>query len=135
MADCGDPLCCRKESGVALLESQKAGRYRLELATDTALDLVSWSLPRMLKAPIHRWGDLRKCDTPLRTIEAMYMHIAAHHTVDLIYWTGDLPPHDIWNQSRDGNVEVRDENVKVMEKSRAINPYFHIICHRVPFSF
>ena len=108
MADCGDPLCCRKESGVALLESQKAGRYRLELATDTALDLVSWSLPRMLKAPIHRWGDLRKCDTPLRTIEAMYMHIAAHHTVDLIYWTGDLPPHDIWNQSRDGNVEVRD---------------------------
>ena len=75
----------------------------------------------MLKAPIHRWGDLRKCDTPLRTIEAMYMHIAAHHTVDLIYWTGDLPPHDIWNQSRDGNVEVR-------EKSRAIQPYDHIIC-------
>ena len=66
----------------------------------------------MLKAPIHRWGDLRKCDTPLRTIEAMYKHIAAHHTIDLIYWTGDLPPHDIWNQSRDGNVEVR-------EKSRA----------------
>ena len=70
MADCGDPLCCRKESGVALLESQKAGRYRLELATDTALKLLSWSLPRMLKSPIHRWGDFRKCDTPLRTIEA-----------------------------------------------------------------
>ena len=75
----------------------------------------------MLKSPIRRWGDLRKCDTPLRTIEAMYKHIAAHHTVDLIYWTGDLPPHDIWNQSRDGNVEVR-------EKSRAIQPYDHIIC-------
>ena len=131
MADCGDPLCCRKESGVALLESQKAGRYRLELA----FELLSWSLPPFLKSPIHRWGDLRKCDTPLRTIEAMYKHIAAHHTVDLIYWTGDLPPHDIWNQSRDGNVEVRDENVEVMEKSRVINPYFHIICHRVPFSF
>ena len=82
----------------------------------------------MLKAPIHRWGDFRKCDTPLRTIEAMYKHIAAHHTVDLIYWTGDLPPHDIWNQSRDGNVEVR-------EKLRAIQPYDHIICRWVPFSF
>ena len=131
MADCGDPLCCRKESGVALLESQKAGRYRPKLA----LELLSRSLPQVLKSPIHRWGDFRKCDTPLRTIEAMYKHIAAHHTVDLIYWTGDLPPHDIWNQSRDGNVEVRDENVEVMEKSRAINPYFYIICHRVPFSF
>ena len=108
MADCGDPLCCRKESGVALLESQKAGRYRLELDTDTAFEPLSWSLPQVLQSPIHRWGDFRKCDTPLRTIEAMYKHIAAHHTVDLIYWTGDLPPHDIWNQSRDGNVEVRD---------------------------
>ena len=117
MADCGDPLCCRKESGVAVLESQKAGRYRLELS----FELQSWSLPLVLKSPIHRWGDFRKCDTPLRTIEAMYKHIAAHHTVDLIYWTGDLPPHDIWNQSRDGNVEVR-------EKSRAIQPYDHIIC-------
>jgi sphingomyelin phosphodiesterase len=52
------------------------------------------------------WGDYRKCDTPLRTIEAMYRHIASHHQVDLIYWTGDLPPHDIWNQTRAGNVEV-----------------------------
>ena len=25
------------------------------------------------------WGDKRKCDTPLRTIEAMYRHIRAHH--------------------------------------------------------
>jgi len=78
MADCGDPLCCRRESGVAYSESQKAGR----------------------------WGDYRKCDTPLRTIEAMYKHIAMHHSIDLIYWTGDLPPHDIWKQSRHGNVEV-----------------------------
>ena len=111
MADCGDPLCCRKESGVALLESQKAGRYRLELDTDTAFEPLSWSLPQVLQSPIHRWGDFRKCDTPLRTIEAMYKHIAAHHTVDLIYWTGDLPPHDIWNQSRDGNVEVSEREI------------------------
>ena len=56
-----------------------------------------------------RWGDYRKCDTPLRTIEAMYKHIANHHSIDLIYWTGDLPPHDIWKQSRRGNVEVESE--------------------------
>ena len=56
-----------------------------------------------------RWGDYRKCDTPLRTIEAMYKHIAAHHSIDLIYWTGDLPPHDIWKQSRHGNVEVEPD--------------------------
>ena len=41
----------------------------------------------------------RKCDTPLRTIESMYRHINKEHKdIDFIYWTGDLPPHDIWNQ-------------------------------------
>ena len=62
-----------------------------------------------LRFLILRWGDYRKCDTPLRTIEAMYKHIANHHSIDLIYWTGDLPPHDIWKQSRQGNVEVESE--------------------------
>ena len=70
--------------------------------------------------PIHqnffRWGDYRKCDTPLRTIEAMYKHIASHHSIDLIYWTGDLPPHDIWKQSRDGNVEVESELFLAVKK-------------------
>lgn len=25
---------------------------------------------------------------------------------DMIYWTGDLPPHDIWNQTRESQLEV-----------------------------
>ena len=27
------------------------------------------------------WGDYRKCDTPLRTVQAMYKHIAEHHHI------------------------------------------------------
>ena len=53
------------------------------------------------------WGDARKCDTPLRTIEAMYRHIATHHPeLDFIYWTGDLPAHDIWKQTRESNADI-----------------------------
>jgi len=78
-ANCGEPLCCRSTSGPVLYEEDKAGY----------------------------WGDYRKCDTPLRTIESMYRHISSHHRdINLIYWTGDLPPHDIWNQTRQGNLEV-----------------------------
>jgi len=78
-AECGEPMCCRETSGPVMYEQDKAGF----------------------------WGDYRKCDTPLRTIESMYRHIAQRHSdIDLIYWTGDLPPHDIWNQTRKANLEV-----------------------------
>ena len=79
LAACPGFLCCRQDSGRVEDASQAAGY----------------------------WGDFRKCDTPWRTIEAMYSHIAAAHPeVDIIYWTGDLPAHDIWNQSRAGNSGV-----------------------------
>ena len=53
------------------------------------------------------WGDSRKCDTPLRTIEAMYRNIRNHHPyIDFIYWTGDLPAHDIWKQTKASNAEI-----------------------------
>ena len=54
-----------------------------------------------------KWGDMGRCDTPLSTIEAMYRNIRINHPdLDLIYWTGDLPPHDIWRQTRQSNLEV-----------------------------
>ena len=53
------------------------------------------------------WGDFRKCDTPLRVIEAMYNKIATiHPSVDFLYWTGDLPAYDIWNQTKEGYKEI-----------------------------
>jgi len=79
LAECDEPMCCRETSGPVLYPEDRAGY----------------------------WGDYRKCDTPLRTIESMYRHIAMKHPdVDLIYWTGDLPPHDIWNQTRQANLKV-----------------------------
>jgi len=78
-AACDDPMCCREESGFVTSDEDKAGY----------------------------WGDFRKCDTPLRTIEAMYAHIVSTHpSIDMIYWTGDLPAHDIWKQSKGGNVDI-----------------------------
>ena len=59
----------------------------------------------------------RKCDSPLRTIESMYRHISKKHpNIELIYWTGDLPPHDIWNQTRQGNLEVLRETSKQLRQ-------------------
>ena len=47
----------------------------------------------------------------------MYRHISKKHpNIELIYWTGDLPPHDIWNQTRQGNLEVLRETSKQLRQ-------------------
>ena len=30
-------------------------------------------------------------------------------TFDWVYWTGDVPPHNVWNQSRDYEVQECDQ--------------------------
>jgi len=88
-AECGEPMCCREDSGELRREEDRAGY----------------------------WGDFRKCDTPLRTIEEMYRHIAVSHpNIDFIYWTGDLPAHDIWNQTKEGNKEIVRATARQLKK-------------------
>lgn len=83
-ADCKEPLCCRLTNGPALSPQSAAGR----------------------------WGDYRKCDTPRRTVDHMLQHISSTHPdIDYILWTGDLPPHDVWNQTREENLMVLKETV------------------------
>lgn len=83
-ADCSEPLCCRLTNGH----------------------------PRVPQGAAGRWGDYRKCDTPKRTIDHMLQHISTTHLdIDYILWTGDLPPHDVWNQTREENLMVLKETV------------------------
>lgn len=72
---CGEPLCCRTFDGIAPNGSGAA-----------------------------YYGDYN-CDTPLQTVESLFYHISAlNPPPDFILYTGDDPPHDIWEQSRDGNL-------------------------------
>ncbi|KZC11549.1 Sphingomyelin phosphodiesterase, partial [Dufourea novaeangliae] len=83
-AECNEPLCCRLTNGAPLSPAAGAGR----------------------------WGDYRKCDTPKRTVEHMLKHIAdTHSDIDYILWTGDIPPHDVWNQTREENLKILHETV------------------------
>nr|API81380.1 venom toxin [Hemiscorpius lepturus] len=75
-ANCKEPLCCRLADKVPANPEDRAGR----------------------------WGDYRNCDTPLRTLEHMLKHISQNHKIDYVLWTGDIPAHDIWNQSRSDQV-------------------------------
>ena len=36
--------------------------------------------------------------------------------IDYIIWTGDLPPHDIWNQTKESNLHVLRETVQQLRQ-------------------
>ncbi|CAF5018539.1 unnamed protein product, partial [Rotaria sp. Silwood1] len=69
-ADCSQPLCCR------------AGQ----------------PVPGHIGAGF--WGDYRNCDIPYWTAESILKYAAELENIDFIYYTGDLPAHNVWNQSR-----------------------------------
>lgn len=96
-ADCAEPLCCRLTNGVAKTKEQAAGK----------------------------WGDYRKCDTPKITVDHMLKNIAdTHPDIDYIVWTGDLPPHDVWNQTREENLKVLKDTVEQMSTMFPGTPIF-----------
>ncbi|XP_018547609.1 sphingomyelin phosphodiesterase [Lates calcarifer] len=71
-ADCKDPLCCRKDSGSPSWRRREAGY----------------------------WGTYSKCDLPLRTVENLLENAAKAGPWDWVYWTGDIPAHNVWSQTR-----------------------------------
>ncbi|KAE8749617.1 hypothetical protein FOCC_FOCC003605 [Frankliniella occidentalis] len=79
LADCDLPLCCRASSGPVAAGKRTAGP----------------------------WGDYGRCDAPVKLLENTLQHIAkAHPDLDGILWTGDLQPHDIWNQTREESLHI-----------------------------
>lgn len=46
------------------------------------------------------WGEYGKCDLPLHTIEALLAQLPGPRAFAAAYWTGDIPAHDVWQQSR-----------------------------------
>lgn len=71
-ANCKDPLCCRNDSGMPSWRRREAGY----------------------------WGTYSKCDLPLHTVEHLLEHLAKSGPWDWVYWTGDIPAHNVWSQTR-----------------------------------
>lgn len=96
-AKCKDPLCCRASSGHPQNPNDAAGK----------------------------WGDYRNCDTPKRTLENLLEHIVkTHPDIDYIYWTGDIPPHDVWNQTKQNNLNIIRETTRLLSNTFPGIPIF-----------
>ncbi|KAH8381287.1 hypothetical protein KR093_002107, partial [Drosophila rubida] len=54
------------------------------------------------------WGDYRSCDTPKHLLLNALEHMA-QHKIDWIYHTGDVPPHNVWSTTKQGNKDMLTE--------------------------
>lgn len=77
------------------------------------------------------WGGM-KCDLPLRTLEAALDQVAAMN-LDFIIVTGDVPPHDVWNQSRSYNLLNIQTEAQLFQKHIPNTPIYKIFGNHAPF--
>jgi len=80
LADCDEPICCRDELQGG--SSAPGAGY---------------------------WSDYRHCDTPKHLILNAFEHIKKTHKLDWIYHTGDVPPHNVWSTTKQGNMDMLTE--------------------------
>ncbi|BFF93100.1 sphingomyelin phosphodiesterase [Drosophila madeirensis] len=80
-ADCDEPMCCRSDLAQSSPSSSAAGY----------------------------WSDYRDCDTPKHLILSAFNHIKDNHKIEWIYHTGDVPPHNVWSTTRQGNIDMLTE--------------------------
>ncbi|EDW99101.1 sphingomyelin phosphodiesterase [Drosophila yakuba] len=55
------------------------------------------------------WSDYRDCDCPKRLILSAFEHIKDNHKIEWIYHTGDVPPHNVWSTTKQGNLDMLSE--------------------------
>lgn len=97
VSNCNEPLCCRNDS------------------TEGIPDVI----------PSGKWGAYAKCDSPKILIDNMLKHINEQHPdIDFILWTGDLPPHDIWRQTKESNLAIIKETTRQMLEHFPTTPIF-----------
>ncbi|KAA0186014.1 hypothetical protein HAZT_HAZT006898 [Hyalella azteca] len=128
-ADCDFPLCCRNSNA-----REKRGYRRDESAPKRPMEAFAvsvmanaddpntdiQSISSMTKFPKYagRWGAFGRCDLPLRSIDRI-LEAGADLQPDLVYITGDLPPHDVWVQTKDS---VRRINALTAERIKVAFP-------------
>lgn len=110
---CGEPTCCRSNSTAKL----SLNEILINHAKGKNLEVKE-----NVKQPAGYWGSLNDCDLPLQTFQ-LFLQELEQMKLDLIIWTGDNTPHDIWQQSQTYNLNftlLLSERIKKHTKIRVV---------------
>lgn len=87
-ANCGRPVCCRDGT------------------------------PKSNETGAGFWGDYRTCDIPPWTAENVLNYIVQNEKqIDWIYFTGDIAPHDVWQQTEEKDLAEISYTIRVLNQT------------------
>ncbi|XP_070533262.1 sphingomyelin phosphodiesterase-like [Ptychodera flava] len=95
-AECGEPICCRVNDGKPPEGHEGAGK----------------------------WGDYRNCDASKLLLENMFQHLHRKEKFDYAFFTGDIPAHDVWNQTEGSQLEALHTVTHYFKKYLGDTPIF-----------
>ena len=85
-ADCGEPMCCRPPNLVATRRAAGPfGDFNCDAPRALLVDLLDFVANR---------GDLP--------------------AIDYVLWTGDIPPHDVWESTRENYVDLMNDQAELL---------------------
>ena len=63
----------------------------------------------------------------MRTVENAFAWIAAHDKPDLILWTGDVNSHNVWQYTKQGNLDAMANLTALFQKYFSGVPIFSAV--------
>ena len=120
---CKEPLCCRSTStprDFTPVEFQTAkNMLKNYLNIDEKSNQKNFT-NLLTKAGNWFSPHVRMCDIPLKFIESTFKYIKTHFSskneIDLIYFTGDIMAHNVWELKEDDQYRIMKIIVELMEK-------------------
>ncbi|OCT96319.1 sphingomyelin phosphodiesterase [Xenopus laevis] len=70
------------------------------------------------------WGTYSKCDLPLHTIQSLLRHVSAQGPYQAVYWTGDIPAHNVWQQTRANQLDALKTVTGLIQKYLGTMPIY-----------
>lgn len=92
---CSEPVCCRSNVTMKLQHKDAWNR----ILNDQHLEVSEVN-----DGPAGYWGSIAYCDLPFQTFQLFLEEVKKMNDLDMIIWTGDNTPHDVWQQSQTYNL-------------------------------
>eukprot|EP01022_Parablepharisma_sp_SALTPOND_P017014 TRINITY_DN2629_c0_g1_i2.p1 TRINITY_DN2629_c0_g1~~TRINITY_DN2629_c0_g1_i2.p1 ORF type:complete len:421 (+),score=18.32 TRINITY_DN2629_c0_g1_i2:81-1265(+) len=98
-ANCGEPTCCKADSGPPKNDMDRSGY----------------------------WGGLGKCDVPERTVESAIKFVAHEINPDIVLWLGDSMYNPFYNVSMESEHEILQTITTMFKREFGKKPIFPLL--------
>ncbi|KAJ9069761.1 Sphingomyelin phosphodiesterase [Entomophthora muscae] len=109
-ADCTRPVCCQRDSNADAPH------------------------PKTIKRPAGKWGDFR-CDLNKNMFESLLAaanRVGSMTPFDMVLFTGDIPPHDMWKESIGRGNKIATAAFETLHNALGKYPVYPVVGNHEP---